>query len=90
MKLLFQKLVWKPYKTTDKSQNITELEKYADMNFPNGIFVRITTGEMAETNYSNPYEMYVEEPEKSGMTIPFLTPQKVNFILNELDSKTFE
>jgi len=90
MKMLYHKLIWKPYKTLDQAEKITELDNYADMKFANGIFARVTMGEMAQTNYSNPYEMYIEEPEKNGIMIPFLTAQKVNFILNELENKTFE
>jgi len=88
--MLFQKLIWKKHKTIDGQTNISELDKYADYQFDNGIFVRVNTGELARANTPCPYEMYIEEPNKNGTYVPFLTSSSVNNIMNDLDKKIIE
>jgi len=90
MKMLFQKLVWEKHKTIDNQNYISELDKYADYQFDNGIFVRVNTGQFARANTVCPYEMYIEEPDQTITSVPFLTSINVNIIMNDLNLKTFE
>jgi hypothetical protein len=90
MKLLFQKLVWKRHKTIDEQQFITELDKYAEHTFDNGVYIKVNTGQMAHTNFAGPFEMYVHEPNKEGVLIPHLSSNMVNVSMNDLERKTFE
>lgn len=82
-----EKLVWKSYK---KELNIDELDKFADHEFNNGIKVRISTGQMAHTNPSFPYEVHIAHPTIGKSSVPLLNDSQLNELMNKLSDIVIE
>jgi len=74
------KLDWNKY-------NITELDSYADYHFDNGISVRVSTGAMAHTTKTFPYEIHIAHPIKGRSSIPKVNAKGLENILTDMDNE---
>ena len=83
MKKATTKLNWHSYQ-------ITELDKYADCHFDNGISIRISTGKMAHTTKAFPYEVSIAHPVKGYSTIHKVNERRLNVILNSAENEQIQ
>lgn len=89
MKYYIPKLQWKDYRTLNNDIKITELDKFADIQFENGNSARISTGTMAHTNIAFPYELNILYANGNTDMIPKLNASDLNLWLHKLDSGNF-
>ena len=88
----YSKLEWHSYSIINDyfKKSFTELDKFADYTFDNGISIRINTGRMALSKYSHPYELNILYPDGKLKIIPYLNRcdlrvemEKLNNLNNE-------
>ena len=70
----YSKLKWELYLTSVNSP-FSELDDFADYTFENGIEIRVTRGELANTNYNNQYDLSIRKPEKEIISIGMLNKE---------------
>ena len=78
-----RKLEWQSY-------NMTELDSYAEWTFDNGIYIRVSTGDMAISSNIKPYELHIDHPLKGTTKIPKLSKQMLYSVLDDLENEIIE
>jgi hypothetical protein len=90
MKQWFSKLKFVRFTKIDGREYITELNKYADYTFGNGIYIRVVTGDMAHTNTPYPYEVIIHDPIKGKRSVPMLNQHGVRELMDKLNNTIIE
>jgi len=72
----FKTLNWKYY-SHEYGVFFSELERFADYTFENGIVIRVSKGTMANTDKEHPYEVNLRYPNGNYRSVNYLSKEEL-------------